>query len=194
MSRKGNKPIIIPEGINVEIKPLVIDVISNNNKIAIAYDPKYTTITKDNNSIIVTPVNKDDRTSNILHGTISSHLINAFIGLTKSFTKKLKISGVGYKANIVGDKLNLSIGFSHPIIFTIPKNLNVSTPTNVEICISGINKQEVGQFAAVVRGVRPPEPYNGKGIMYDDEIIIRKVGKTAEGAGATTGGAGGGKK
>jgi large subunit ribosomal protein L6 len=101
----------------------------------------------------------------------------------KSFNKKLKIVGVGYKAAVNSSQLTLAIGYSHPVTFSIPSGIKVTCPTPTEINIDGFNKILVGELAAKIREVRKPEPYNGKGIMYSDEIIIRKVGKTAEGAG-----------
>ena len=106
---------------------------------------------------------------------------NAIIGVTDGYTKKLHIEGVGYKASVSGNKFNLAIGFSHPVVLQIPENIKVvcKTPTDVEI--TGFDKIVVGEFAAKIREIRKPEPYNGKGIMYVGEHIIRKVGKTAEG-------------
>lgn len=189
MSRKGNKVIPISSGVNVQINPNTIELNGSTGKLVVPYPAQYLDVTNSDGAIKVAIKDSQSSDANMYHGTVASHIINAMQGLSKGFTKTLKIVGVGFKANIAGSKLNLAIGFSHPVVFDIPADLKVSCPTPTEIVISGYNKQAVGQFAALIRQVREPEPYNGKGIMYSDEILIRKVGKTAETA---VGGGGGG--
>ena len=195
MSRKGNKLIPIAQGVNVTINLNDVVIKSQSGELKVAYPSDCIKVENTNNNIKVSRLN-DEKKARVFHGTINSNINNAIIGLSKGYEKKLKIVGVGYKANIAGDKLNLAIGFSHPVVMTIPKGLKVVCPTPTEIIISGFNKIIVGEFAANVRAIRKPEPYNGKGIMYSDEHIIRKVGKTSEGATAGGGGApaGGAKK
>ncbi|MDR2847014.1 MAG: 50S ribosomal protein L6 [Mycoplasmataceae bacterium] len=193
MSRKGNKPISIPNGVNITVTNDMIQVKGSNGTINISYPAELLAITVDGSNVNVAIKKVDDKAANIFHGTISSHIVNAIIGVSKGFFKTLKIVGVGYKASVSGKKLVLAIGFSHPVELMIPSGLKVVCPVATQIDISGFNKQEVGQFTAVVRSIRPPEPYNGKGIMYSDEILIRKVGKTAESSAGSTPAAGGAK-
>jgi large subunit ribosomal protein L6 len=188
MSRKGNKLIPIAQGVNVTINPNVVLIKSQAGELKVDYPSDSIKVENINNAIKVSRLN-DEKKARVFHGTINSNINNAIIGLSKGYEKKLKIVGVGYKANIAGDKLNLAIGFSHPVVMLIPKGLKVVCPTPTEIIINGFDKIIVGEFAANVRVIRKPEPYNGKGIMYSDEHIIRKVGKTSEGA--TAGGSGG---
>jgi large subunit ribosomal protein L6 len=193
MSRKGNKLIPIAQGVNITINSNDVIVKSQAGELKVDYPSDLIKVENTNNNIKVSRLN-DEKKARIFHGTINSNINNAIIGLSKGYVKKLKIVGVGYKANVAGDKLNLAIGFSHPVVMPIPKGLKVVCPTPTEIEISGFNKIIVGEFAANVRAIRKPEPYNGKGIMYSDEHIIRKVGKTSEGASAGGAAAGGAKK
>ncbi|MDR0985496.1 MAG: 50S ribosomal protein L6 [Mycoplasmataceae bacterium] len=193
MSRKGNKLLTIPANVNVTITNDRVDFKSPSGNLTVKYPSDLLTIENSNGIIKVIRKNQETK-SNVFQGTVASNITNALVGLSKGYEKKLKIVGVGYKANVTGNKLNLAIGFSHPVAFDIPSGLKVACPTPTEILINGFDKIVVGEFAANVRATRKPEPYNGKGIMYSDEIIVRKVGKTAEGAGAATGGASGGTK
>lgn len=193
MSRKGNKLIPIAQGVNININVNNVIVKSQVGELKIDYPGDLIKVENANNSIKVSRLS-DIKQARIFHGTINSNINNAIIGLSKGYEKKLKIVGVGYKANVAGDKLNLAIGFSHPVVMQIPKGLKVICPSPTEINISGFDKIIVGEFAANVRAIRKPEPYNGKGIMYSDEHIIRKVGKTSEGASAGGATAGGAKK
>ena len=115
-----------------------------------------------------------------IHGTTRSLISNMIQGVNEGYTKKLEIHGVGYRASLDGDKLNLSLGFSHPIILDLPEGITVDLPKNTLINVSGYNKQVVGEFAAKIRSYRKPEPYLGKGIRYEDEYVPRKAGKTAK--------------
>lgn len=182
MSRKGNKLIAIPQGVNVNVAQNNVTVSGQTGTLVVDYPANLITVEiVENNKIKVSRKN-DEKQARIFHGTINSNIANAVFGIANGYTKKLKIVGVGYKASVSGNKLTLAIGFSHPVVFNIPEGLKVVCPTPTEIHISGINKFLVGELAANVRATRKPEPYNGKGIMYFDEHIIRKVGKTAEGA------------
>lgn len=181
MSRKGNKLIPIPSGVNVTINPNDVKISGQPGSLTVAYPANLIKVELVDNKVKVTRAN-DEKQTKMYHGTVNSNIHNAIEGLSKGFTRNLKIVGVGYKAAVSGNKLTLAIGFSHPVVFDIPTGLKVACPTPTEINISGYDKIVVGEFAAVVRKVRGPEPYNGKGIMYTDEHIIRKVGKTAEGA------------
>ncbi|MDE6047876.1 MAG: 50S ribosomal protein L6, partial [Anaeroplasmataceae bacterium] len=122
----------------------------------------------------------DTKTMKMMHGTTRALLHNMVVGVSDGFTKTLEINGVGYRAQLQGNKVVVSAGYSHPVELEIPKGLKVELPKNTQIIISGIDKQLVGQFAAEIREVRKPEPYKGKGIKYADEHIRRKEGKTAK--------------
>jgi large subunit ribosomal protein L6 len=115
--------------------------------------------------------------TNAMSGTLRSLVANMIEGVTKGFEKKLQLVGVGYRAQAQGDKLNLTLGFSHPVVHRMPKGIKVETPAQTEIVIKGIDKQVVGQVAAEVRGYRPPEPYKGKGVRYSDERVVLKETK-----------------
>ncbi len=112
-----------------------------------------------------------------LAGTTRSLVNNMIVGVSQGFQKKLRLIGVGYRAQMQGSTLNIALGFSHPIDFPVPEGISIETPSNTEIVVSGIDKQKVGQTAAVIRGFRPPEPYKGKGVRYSDENVIRKEAK-----------------
>lgn len=180
MSRIGNRILDIPANVNVEVNKDDVKVFNNENKIFVQYNSNLINIKKENNQIFVTRKNEEKETK-MLHGTINANIKNAIIGVSSGHKKTLKIVGVGYKANVTGNNLELYLGHSHKINLLIPEGLKVvcSSPTQVEV--SGINKILVGEFAALVRSKRPPEPYKGKGVMYIDEKIITKVGKTADG-------------
>ena len=178
MSRKGNKLLDIPSGVTVTVNANNVNVSSPKGKLDIPF-PNTISVKVEDNKVKVSRAN-DEKQTRMYHGTINSLIHNAIIGVSEGYTKNLHIEGVGYKANVSGDKFNLAIGFSHPVVLQIPKDVKVvcKTPTDVEI--SGYDKIIVGEFAAKIREIRKPEPYNGKGIMYVGEHIIRKVGKTAE--------------
>lgn len=188
MSHKGNKLINIIAGTQVDIAPSKVTVKGPLGQLTIDYPANLIKVEKVGNDIKVSRVDNEKQTK-MYHGTVNANISNAVIGVNKGFKKELKIVGVGYKAAITNGKLVLAMGFSHPVEFVIPEGLKVTCPSAVQIEITGYDKTVVGEFAANVRAVRKPEPYKGKGIMYVDEHIIRKVGKTAE-----TSSSAGGKK
>lgn len=181
MSRVGNRIVAIPNGVTVQVDSSAVNVngplgslkvllpAKNPLKITIA-DAKLT-ITRSN----------ELKQSKMLHGTFNALIKNAITGVTSGFSKKLQLVGVGYRAALKDNMLTLSLGYSHPINISIPSDLKVSVEKNTLITISGCDKQHVGEFAIQVRKWRLPEPYKGKGVLYVNEQIIRKVGKTAEG-------------
>ena len=179
MSRKGNKLLDIPTGVTITINANIVNVAGPKGKLDIPF-PNVINVKVENNKVQVLRTN-DEKQTRMYHGTINSLIHNAIIGVTDGFLKKLHIEGVGYKASVSGNKFNLAIGFSHPVVLQIPQNVTVVCKTPTDIEISGFDKIVVGEFAAKIREIRKPEPYNGKGIMYVGEHIIRKVGKTAEG-------------
>ena len=179
MSRIGNRILTVPSGVTLEIQPTQIKVSGNNETIMVAYDPKIIGVEQKDGHVTVTRKNELKETK-MLHGTVNANLNNALIGLTKGFEKTLILKGVGYKAKVEGSKLNMTLGFSHPVILDIPRNIKVETPSATEIKLKSSSKEAVGQFCAVIRTYRMPEPYKGKGILFDGEKIIRKAGKTAD--------------
>ncbi len=178
MSRIGNQVLTIPTGVEVSVaEGNIVTVKGPKGSLTQTYSSELT-ITVENGEIKVTREN-DKKQIKSLHGTTTALIKNMIVGVSSGFEKKLELNGVGYKALIKGKELNLSLGFSHPVIMEIPEGLSLEVPTNTEITISGIDKQLVGEFAANIRKKRPPEPYKGKGVKYKEEIIRRKEGKRA---------------
>ncbi len=175
MSRIGKKPVAVPSGVKVEVAGRTVKVEGPKGKLAIEHHPSVGVSTKES-GVEIQPI-RSDRLARALHGTTRQLIQNMVLGVTNGFEKKLAIVGVGYNAKAQDKKLTLNIGFCHPVEFEVPEGLSVETPTNTSITISGVDKQLVGQFAANVRRMRPPEPYKGKGIMYEGEQIIRKAAK-----------------
>ena len=175
MSRVGKMPVSVPSGVDVAIKQNQINVKGALGTLALTQNA-LVTITKDVDKLSFAPAN-DSREANAMSGTMRQLVNNMVVGVTKGFEKKLSLVGVGYKAAAQGTKLNLTVGYSHPVDFVMPAGITVTTPTPTEILIKGSDRQRVGQIAAEVRAVRPPEPYKGKGIRYADEKITIKETK-----------------
>ena len=183
MSRIGQKPIEVPSGVEIKVEGQHVAVrgskgeldLKVNEKIAVSLDDGILTVTRPD----------DERQTRALHGLMRSLISNMVQGVAEGFEKKLEINGVGYRAQAKGsDKLELQLGFSHPIIYQAPEGVTFELPEATEIIVRGIDKQAVGQVAAEIRAFRKPEPYKGKGIKYADERIIRKAGKSATAVGA----------
>jgi large subunit ribosomal protein L6 len=177
MSRVGKKPIAIPKGIEVSVNDSVVTVKKGNKAIDVETHNRVGVEVADGN--VTFALKGEEAQDRAYWGTYRALTNNAIVGLDKGFTKSLEINGVGYRAAVKGKVLELQLGFSHPINFDIPENIEIGVDKNI-INIKGINKQEVGQVAAKIRGFRPPEPYKGKGVKYTDEHIVRKAGKTAK--------------
>ena len=177
MSRIGKRPIEVPAGVTVTVDPGRVTVHGPKGELRQVV-PQRIAITQEDGVITVTrPTERgEDRA---LHGLTRTLVANMVQGVTQGFEKKLTLVGVGFRAQAAGDKVNLSLGFSHPIVRMMPKGVKVETPQQTEIVIKGIDKQQVGQIAAEIRAARPPEPYKGKGIRYEGEYVRRKVGKRA---------------
>jgi len=175
MSRIGNRIITVPEGVTVENADNVVTVKGPKGTLT---QPmlKDITMKQEDNKITLERKNENAKA---MHGTMNALIHNMIIGVTKGYEKGLEIIGVGYRFNVQGNKLTISAGYSHPVIMEVPEGLTVEANGNTEITIKGINKVLVGEFAANVRKVRPPEPYKGKGIRYKDEHVRRKEGKKA---------------
>ncbi|SDW80569.1 50S ribosomal protein L6 [Nitrosomonas communis] len=176
MSRISKKPIQIPNNVDFSISNSEIIVKGPLGSLHQRLSADHITIANENNELLVKSTNSTKQ-SHSLSGTMRSLINNMIIGVTSGFVKRLNIVGVGYRAQASGDTLNLSLGFSHPIAYKMPIGITVETPTQTEVVIKGINKQQVGQIAAEIRAFRPPEPYKGKGVRYADEVITLKETK-----------------
>lgn len=175
MSRVAKLPVVIPSGVEVAIKDGQISVKGSGGQLSIA-DNAQVKVSQEAGELKFAPAN-ESREANAMAGTLRQLVNNMVIGVSKGFEKKLNLVGVGFKAAVNGNKLNLAVGFSHPVDFELPQGVTATTPTPTEIVLKGANKQVLGQFAAVVRAVRPPEPYKGKGIRYSDEVVTIKETK-----------------
>ncbi len=176
MSRIGKKPIVIPQGTEVTIDGQNVVVRGPLGELSMNVHNSVS-IEKNENEVVLTPTNEEIQTI-ALWGTNASLVQNMVDGVNKAFEKKLILEGVGYRVEMQGTDLVLNVGFSHPVNVSVPEGLTVTVEKNT-ISISGISKHAVGQFAAKVRAIKKPEPYKGKGIRYDDEVIRRKEGKKA---------------
>ena len=175
MSRIGGKSIIVPEDVKVSLHDTNLKVAGKNGELNVKVNSLVEVLLSDK-MINVKPL-KNDKFSKSMWGTVRSNINNTIIGVSKGYSKKLEINGVGYRASTSGEKLQLNLGFSHPVEIKIPNGLKVSVENNTQITITGADKQLLGQFASEIREKRPPEPFKGKGIKYSDEIIVRKEGK-----------------
>ncbi|MGJ7534833.1 MULTISPECIES: 50S ribosomal protein L6 [Variovorax] len=175
MSRVGKMPITIPAGVDVSIKEDQISVKGTGGTLSLARNALVKVASNDG-KLSFEPAN-ESREANAMSGTIRQLVNNMVVGVTKGFEKKLNLVGVGYKAAASNNKLNLQVGYSHPVNIDMPQGITVATATPTEIVIKGADRQRVGQIAAEIRAVRPPEPYKGKGIRYSDEKIVIKETK-----------------
>lgn len=175
MSRVGKMPIAVPKGVDVSVND---DQISVKGSLGTQVSPAnaLVTVKNDGGTLKFTPAN-DSVEANAMSGTMRALVSNMVNGVSKGFEKKLTLVGVGFRAQAAGSKLNLQIGFSHPVAKTMPEGVQVACPTQTEIVIKGADRQAVGQVAAEIRALRPPEPYKGKGIRYSDEKVTIKETK-----------------
>ncbi|MDR2588837.1 MAG: 50S ribosomal protein L6 [Spirochaetales bacterium] len=176
MSRIGRMPVLIPQGVKVEMVSRILSVEGPKGKLSQMIHPDVE-IKVENSTGIVTRKNDLKRTR-AMHGLYRKLFDNMVVGVTKGFQKALIINGVGYRAEIQGKSLLLSLGFSNVVEYPIPEGLKIECESQSKVIVSGINKERVGQVASDIRSIRPPEPYKGKGIKYETETIRRKVGKT----------------
>jgi large subunit ribosomal protein L6 len=175
MSRIGKMPVAVPQGVDVSINEDHISVKGSGGTLSLAQN-ELVKITSENGALSFLPAN-ESREANAMSGTMRQLVNNMVVGVTKGFEKKLNLVGVGYKAQAQGAKLNLTVGYSHPVSKDMPEGIAVATPVPTEIVIKGADRQRVGQVAAEIRAIRPPEPYKGKGIRYSDEKITIKETK-----------------
>mgnify|MGYP001577902549 FL=1 len=183
MSRIGRKPIPILKGIKVERSDGAIKVKGPKGELTATVHPDINVEIKENEILVTTSVS--DKEHKALHGLWRALLNNMVRGVVDGYQKRLEIVGVGYRAELKGSKLRLLLGYSHPIVFVPPEGIKLEAPTLTNIVVSGIDRHLVGQVAAKIRSFRPPEPYKGKGIKYQDEYIRRKAGKAAAAAAGT---------
>jgi large subunit ribosomal protein L6 len=175
MSRVGKMPITVPQGVDVKISAEAVTVKGSLGTLSLPAHGLIN-VTQEGGTLKVAPVN-DSTEANAMSGTYRALLNNTVNGVSKGFEKKLTLVGVGFRAQAQGQKLNLQIGFSHPVVKDMPAGIKVETPSQTEILIKGMDRQVVGQIAAEVRAFRPPEPYKGKGIRYVDERVVLKETK-----------------
>lgn len=175
MSRIGKHPVKMPEGVTATISAEEIVIKGKLGELK-THIPYGVTVKQENNEVVVAPIsqNKEHR---MLWGTVRANINNMVKGVSEGFTRKLELIGVGYKAQAQGQVLKLSLGFSHDINYQIPAGVKVATPAPTAIELSGIDKQLLGQVASEIRSYRSPEPYKGKGVKYEEETVLRKVGK-----------------
>lgn len=177
MSRVGKRVLLIPSGTEVLVNQNIVTVKGKLGELTRTFSPLIV-IKVENNQVTTERINEEKHTKQ-LHGTTNSLLSGMIQGVSVGFKKEIEIKGVGYKATLKGNQIEILAGYSHPVLVDIPSTLKVEVPKPVSIIISGNDKQQVGQLAAVIREVRKPNPYSGKGIMYKNEVIRRKEGKKA---------------
>jgi len=175
MSRIAKKPIALPKGVEIKTQDAQISVKGPKGTLSTAH-PEGVDIKVEDGTIVLAPVEPQHMA---ITGTVRSIVANMVHGVSEGFERKLELVGVGYRAAVQGKDLNLTLGFSHPVLFPIPDGITITTPTQTEVLVAGADKQQVGQVAAKIRGFRPPEPYKGKGVKYAGENIIRKEAKKA---------------
>ncbi|MHB8911449.1 MAG: 50S ribosomal protein L6 [Lysobacter sp.] len=175
MSRVAKQPIALVKGVELNIQPVSVSVKGPKGTLSIAKPAGIDVKIEDGHALLST----SDAALIPLTGTLRAIIANMVKGVSEGFERKLELVGVGYRAAMQGKDLNLSLGFSHPVLFNTPEGITIATPTQTEILVSGTDKQQVGEVAAKIRGFRPPEPYKGKGVKYAGEVIIRKEAKKA---------------
>ncbi len=179
MSRIGKQPVTIPAGVEVKIEGHKVSVKGPKGELAREFNPMMN-IAMEGGEVVVTRPD-DGREARSLHGLTRALINNMVVGVSEGYSKKLELVGVGYRAALKGKNLELQLGFSHPVVVEAPENIEFEVPSQTEILVKGISKEQVGQVAADVRKWRPPEPYKGKGIRYSGERVRRKLGKAAKG-------------
>jgi large subunit ribosomal protein L6 len=178
MSRIGKMPVAVPPKVKVEVKGQKVHVEGPKGKLDFEL-PRRTSAKVDGTNVIVSR-DGEDAEAKSLHGTTRAILNNMVKGVSEGFVKKLEIQGVGFKAAVQGKVVNMSLGYSHPINYTIPETVSVKVEENTKLTIEGPNKELVGKVASELRAYYPPEPYKGKGVRYSDEHVVRKEGKTVQ--------------
>lgn len=178
MSRIGNKPVVIPAGVTIDLKDNTVTVKGPKGELSYTFNQNITLVQNEGEVVFTRP--DDSKENKTIHGTTRAVFNNMVVGVTEGFQRELELIGVGYRAQLQGKNLVLNVGYSHPVEFTPEEGLEIEVPSNTKVIIKGYDKQKVGELAANIRGVRPPEPYKGKGIRYVDEFVRRKEGKTGK--------------
>jgi len=177
VSRVGKNPIGIPAGVDIKIDGATVTVKGPKGELSLQVDPDIKVTTRDGEITVSRP--NDSQRFRAMHGLYRSLIANMVEGVTNAFQRKLEIVGVGYKGEMRNNRLNLQLGYSHPIVFVPPEGIEINAEGPTNLTVSGIDKELVGQVAAKIRSFRPPEPYKGKGVKYAEEHVRRKAGKTA---------------
>jgi len=178
VSRIGNKPVVIPVGVTIDLKDNTVTVKGPKGELSYTFNQNITLVQNEGEVVFTRP--DDSKENKTIHGTTRAVFNNMVVGVTEGFQRELELIGVGYRAQLQGKKLVLNVGYSHPVEFTPEEGLEIEVPSNTKVIVKGYDKQKVGELAANIRGVRPPEPYKGKGIRYVDEFVRRKEGKTGK--------------
>ena len=178
MSRIGNKVITLPAGVEITQNGNDVTVKGPKGELTRAFAPSIKINVEGTEVTLTRP--DDSKENKTMHGTMRANLNNMVVGVSEGFQKSLELIGVGYRAQLQGKKLVLNVGYSHPVEMEAPEGVEFEVPSNTQVIVKGINKEVVGQIAAEIRGVRPPEPYKGKGIRYTGEYVRRKEGKTGK--------------
>ena len=178
MSRIGNKPVVIPAGVTIDLKDNTVTVKGPKGELSYTFNQNITLVQNEGEVVFTRP--DDSKENKTIHGTTRAVFNNMVVGVTEGFQRELELTGVGYRAQLQGKKLVLNVGYSHPVEFTPEEGIEIEVPSNTKVIVKGYDKQKVGELAANIRGVRPPEPYKGKGIRYVDEFVRRKEGKTGK--------------
>ncbi|XP_004514093.1 large ribosomal subunit protein uL6c [Cicer arietinum] len=178
-SRIGKQPIPVPSNVTIKLEGQDIQVKGPLGELSLTY-PREVKVERQDEGILKVSKAVETRRANQMHGLFRTLTDNLVVGVSKGFEKKLQLIGVGYRAMVEGNDVVLNLGFSHPVKMTIPDGLKVKVEENTKITVSGYNKSDIGQFAASIRKWRPPEPYKGKGIKYEDEVVRRKEGKAGK--------------
>ncbi len=175
MSRIAKYPVELPQGVEINLSGAAVSIKGGNGTLSMELNSEVELVQED--KLITVKPRSGSRFSTAIAGTTRALLANMVEGVTKGFEKKLELKGVGYRANTEGKKLNLTLGFSHPVVFEVPEGITIETPSQTEVIVKGNDKQKVGQVAAEIRRFRPPEPYKGKGVRYSDERVVIKEAK-----------------
>jgi large subunit ribosomal protein L6 len=174
MSRVAKNPVPLPQGVTATIAAEQVTIKGSKGSLNVAISPGVS-VTETDKTLQVSYTDADG--ARMRAGSVRAHLANMVAGVTKGYERKLELVGVGFRAAVAGKSLNLTLGFSHQVVFAIPEGITIEAPTQTEVLIKGVDKQRVGQVAAEIRGIRPPEPYKGKGVKYAGEKITLKEGK-----------------
>ena len=178
MSRIANKPVVIPAGVTLDLKDNTVTVKGPKGELTYTFNQNISLEQREGEVVFTRP--DDSKENKTIHGTTRAVFNNMVVGVTEGFQKELELIGVGYRAQLQGKKLVLNVGYSHPVEFTPEEGIEIEVPSNTKVIVKGYDKQKVGELAANIRGVRPPEPYKGKGIRYVNEFVRRKEGKTGK--------------